>query len=63
MHGITALPSDLPSALQALAQDTTVRGALGDLAAQAVDRGARADWSAWHRIVTPWETEQYAETV
>ncbi|WP_406835821.1 glutamine synthetase family protein [Streptomyces sp. AHU1] len=63
VHGITALPTDLPSALQALAQDTTVRGALGDLAVHAVDRGARAEWSAWHRIVTPWEMEQYAETV
>ncbi|MEX2985964.1 glutamine synthetase family protein [Streptomyces sp. C36] len=62
-RGILALPTDLPSALRALEEDGTVRGALGDLAADALVRNSRADWASWHRLVTPWEIERYADSV
>ncbi|GHG49311.1 glutamine synthetase family protein [Streptomyces griseocarneus] len=62
-RGILPLPTDLPSALRALEEDTTVREALGDLAADALVRNSRADWAAWHRLVTPWEIERYADSV
>ncbi|MFD7882523.1 glutamine synthetase family protein [Streptomyces bauhiniae] len=62
-RGIAPLPTDLPTALRALAEDTVVRAALGDLAATAHDRHCRADFNAWHRIVTPWEVERYADSV
>ncbi|MER5636575.1 glutamine synthetase family protein [Kitasatospora sp. NPDC002227] len=62
-RGIAALPTDLPTALRALEEDATVRAALGELAAGAVVRNSRSDWAAWHRVVTPWEIEQYAQTV
>lgn len=62
-RGITSLPTDLPSALRALEEDATVRSALGDLVAHAVTLNSRADWASWHSLITPWETERYAETV
>ncbi|MFF5128912.1 glutamine synthetase family protein [Streptomyces syringium] len=62
-RGILPLPTDLPSALRALEEDGTLRGAMGELAADAVVRNSAADWAAWHRLVTPWEIERYAESV
>ncbi len=61
-RGISSLPTDLPGALGALAQDPTVVAALGELAAHAVSQAGWADWNAWHRVVTNWETERYAES-
>ncbi|WP_164986380.1 glutamine synthetase family protein [Streptomyces roseicoloratus] len=61
VRGIAELPTDLPSALRALSDDTTVTAALGPLAAHAVDHNARADWAAWHRVITPWEIQRYGE--
>ncbi|MFG2717345.1 glutamine synthetase family protein [Streptomyces sp. NPDC048416] len=62
-RGIVSLPTDLPSALRALDEDGLVRRTLGELAAGAVARNSRADWAAWHRVITPWEIERYAQTV
>lgn len=62
-RGILPLPTDLPSALRALEQDGTVRAAVGDLATGAFVRNSEADWAAWHRVVTPWEIERYADSV
>jgi glutamine synthetase len=62
-RGISPLPTDLPSSMRALEEDTTVRGALSDLATRAFTHNSRADWAAWHRVVTSWETERYADSV
>lgn len=62
LRGITELPTDLPSALRALEEDNVVRAGLGELAARAAARASRADWNAWHRFVTGWEAERYAES-
>jgi glutamine synthetase len=62
-RGILPLPTDLPTALRCLAEDTVVRGALGELATHARLESSRADWNAWHRLVTPWEVERYADSV
>jgi glutamine synthetase len=61
--GILPLPTDLPTALRCLTEDTVVREALGELAAHAHLESSRADWNAWHRLVTPWEVERYADSV
>ncbi|MGW1073099.1 glutamine synthetase family protein [Streptomyces sp. NPDC002537] len=62
-RGIAPLPTDLPTAMRSLEEDGVIRAALGDLATDAVTRNSRADWAAWHRVITPWEIERYAETV
>ncbi|MFF9143600.1 glutamine synthetase family protein [Streptomyces sp. NPDC014861] len=62
LRGIGALPTDLPDALRALGDDPVVRAGLGELATHAAVSSSRADWNAWHRLVTAWETERYAES-
>ncbi|WP_200260257.1 glutamine synthetase family protein [Streptomyces sp. HSG2] len=63
VRGITTLPTDLPTALRCLEEDSTVRSAVGELASRAWVSGSRADWNAWHRLVTSWELERYMESV
>ncbi|MEU8540196.1 glutamine synthetase family protein [Streptomyces sp. NPDC048717] len=62
-RGISPLPTDLPSSMRALEEDATVRDALSALTTRAFTHQARADWSAWHGVVTSWETERYADSV
>ncbi|MGW5972776.1 glutamine synthetase family protein [Streptomyces sp. NPDC055186] len=62
-RGILPLPTDLPTALRCLTEDTVVRDALGELAVHAHLESSRADWNAWHRLVTAWEVERYADSV
>lgn len=62
LRGIEMLPTDLPCALRALGDDDVIRTRLGELATHAAISASRADWNAWHRLVTAWETERYAES-
>ncbi len=57
------LPADLPAALRALEEDATVLAAVGELAARSWTARGRADWHAWHQLVTPWEVDRYLESV
>ncbi|MFV0133864.1 glutamine synthetase family protein [Streptomyces sp. HMX87] len=63
LRGVSPLPTDLPTALRALEEDTTVREAVGDLTTRAWLAASRADWNAWHRLVTPWEVDRYLDVV
>ncbi|MET9356585.1 glutamine synthetase family protein [Streptomyces sp. NPDC006617] len=63
VRGIVPLPTDLPTALRALEENPTVREALGDLTTRAWLEASRADWNAWHRLVTPWEVDRYLDAV
>ncbi|MFD7136144.1 hypothetical protein [Streptomyces sp. NPDC059894] len=63
VRGIAPLPTDLLTALRALEESPTVREALGDLTTRAWLEASRADWNAWHRLVTPWEVDRYLDAV
>jgi glutamine synthetase len=57
--GVPALPQTLGDALNALAEDDLVRGALGDYVCDQFLLVKRAEWSDYRRYVSPWERERY----
>jgi glutamine synthetase len=56
------LPSTLNEAMDELAKDEVVRGALGDHIYSAYERAKRSEWEAYRLHVTNWELERYLET-
>lgn len=60
-RGIGLLPQSLGEALDALEADTVVRGALGETLAQQFITLHRAEWTAYTRHVSGWETARYAD--
>jgi glutamine synthetase len=59
-RGIPLLPQSLAQALDALAADDVVRGALGEPLAREYDRLKRDEWTTYARHVSAWELERYA---
>lgn len=55
-----ALPRSLGEALEALAHDEVIRGALGEELAAEFLRLKTEEWSAWTQHVSAWELERYA---
>ena len=60
-RGVPALPQTLGDALNALAEDDVIRGALGDYVCDQFLLVKRAEWSDYRRYVSPWERERYGE--
>ncbi len=61
-HGVDVLPGTLEEALDELAKDDVVRGALGEHIYTAYDRAKRAEWDEYRIHVTDWEMERYLHT-
>jgi glutamine synthetase len=61
-RGVGVLPSTLEEAMNELAADDVVRGALGNHIYEAYDRAKRAEWEAYRLHVSNWELERYLET-
>ena len=59
-RGIAVLPQSLGEAVDALAGDEVVRGALGDTLAGEFIRLKRDEWTDYARHVSDWETKRYA---
>jgi len=60
---IGLLPGTLEEALDELAKDEVVRGALGEHAYQAFTRARREEWDAYRIQVTEWEIRRYLEVL
>ncbi len=58
-RGIKHLPPNLQAAVDALAQDEVVRGALGTVYADYYIQKKSEEWESYHNSVSPWELEQY----
>ena len=58
-RGIPVLPQSLNDAVDALADDPVVRGALGETLAQEFIRLKRTEWLAYARHVSDWELQRY----
>jgi glutamine synthetase len=58
-RGIGFLPTTLSEALDALEQDSVVRGALGEVYADDYIRVKREEWRQYHETVSAWEIENY----
>jgi glutamine synthetase len=56
--GIGILPQSLYEALEELRRDEVVQGALGAIADEFITLKL-AEWTAYHREVTPWEIDHY----
>jgi glutamine synthetase len=61
-HGVGVLPYTLEEAMDELAKDDVVRGALGDHIYTAYDRAKRAEWEEYRLHVSKWELDRYLET-
>ena len=59
-RGIALLPQDLGAALDALASDTVVSGALGPLLTEQFLQLKRQEFTAFSRHVSDWELNRYA---
>ena len=62
-RSIGVLPGTLGDALEALAEDSIVREALGEHVYEAFVRAKRAEWDDYRIRVTEWELERYLETL
>lgn len=62
-HGVDVLPSTLLEAMDELAKDDVVRGALGNHIYEAYDRAKRLEWEDYRLHVSNWEIQRYLETV
>jgi glutamine synthetase len=60
-HNIGTLPGTLGEALEALADDQVVRGALGEHVYQVFHRAKSAEWDEYRIQVTEWERDRYLE--
>jgi glutamine synthetase len=61
-HGVGVLPSTLEEAMDELAKDEVIRGALGEHIYTAYNRAKRTEWEAYRLHVSNWELERYLET-
>ncbi len=61
-RGVGVLPGTLQEALNELAEDEVVRGALGDHIYEVYDRAKRKEWDEYRIHVSAWEVERYLET-
>mgnify|MGYP000100095488 CR=1 FL=1 len=61
-RGVGVLPSTLEEALNELAADDVVKGALGTHIYDAFNRARRAEWEEYRLHVTNWERQRYLET-
>jgi glutamine synthetase len=61
-RGVGVLPYTLEEAMDELAADDVVRGALGSHIYEAYDRAKRAEWEQYRLHVSNWELERYLET-
>ena len=61
-QGVGTLPGTLAQALDELADDPVVQGALGDHIYTVYDRAKRAEWDEYRIQVSDWELERYLET-
>lgn len=61
-RGVGVLPSTLEEAMDELAADEVVHGALGSHIYNAYDRAKRAEWEEYRLRVTDWELKRYLET-
>lgn len=61
-RGVGVLPSTLEEALDELAKDDVVRGALGEHIYGVYDRAKRAEWEQYRLHVSNWELQRYLET-
>jgi glutamine synthetase len=59
--GVPQLPVTLGDALAALAEDETVRSALGDYVCDQLLLVKRTEWAEYRRYVSPWEHARYGE--
>jgi glutamine synthetase len=57
-RGISILPQTLHEAVEELRRDEVVKEALGPIAEEFIELKSR-EWSAYHRLVTQWEIDQY----
>lgn len=62
-HGVGVLPSTLEEAMNELAADEVVRGALGTHIYEAYNRAKRSEWEAYRLHVSSWELQRYLETI
>jgi glutamine synthetase len=60
--GIGRLPHNLSYALDALAEDSVLRTALGDHIFEAFLAEKRGEWSEYQAQVHQWEIDRYMET-
>jgi glutamine synthetase len=60
--GVGVLPSTLQEALDELAADEVVKGALGEHIYEAYNRAKRSEWEEYRLQVTDWERKRYLET-
>jgi glutamine synthetase len=61
-RGVGTLPYTLEEAMDELANDEVIKGALGSHIYTAYNRAKRAEWEAYRLHVTNWELERYLET-
>lgn len=62
-HGVDVLPGTLEESLDALADNTVIRKALGEHIYTAYDRAKRAEWDEYRIHVTQWEIDRYLHTL
>jgi glutamine synthetase len=62
-HNVGVLPGTLIEAMDALAEDDVVKGALGSHIYEAYDRAKRAEWDEYRIHVSAWEIERYLTTI
>ncbi len=60
-HEIGLLPGTLSDALEALAADEVVRGALGEHIFEVFHRARQAEWEEYRLQVSQWERDRYLE--
>jgi len=61
-YAVGSLPGTLKEALDELAGDEVVRGALGEHAYEWFHAAKSAEWEEYRKQVSPWELERYLET-
>ncbi|MFN8521974.1 MAG: type I glutamate--ammonia ligase [Chloroflexota bacterium] len=61
-YAIGTLPGTLGQALDALAEDEVVRGALGDHVYEWFVDAKNAEWDEYRKQVSPWELKRYLQT-
>jgi len=61
-QGVRTLPGSLEEALDELARDEVVQGALGAHVSEWFLEAKRAEWNEYRTQVTPWELERYLMT-
>jgi glutamine synthetase len=62
-RGIRRLPADLRAALDVLAADAVVTGALGERVAQRLIEARAIEWEIYQETVHTWEREQYLDAL